>query len=149
MAPSSSRSDPWTDMTSHACYISTNFYRTPESIPQCERIVFQGGIPFLNHAEVKFRRNRCQAQFLWATQGSKLIRGGRCHSKACRLWATRGLSQAMKQPTNPNNEATKLTWFTLRGGAMPSPAPPPAFFWRRSKQQNNPGKYNTLNGTFL
>ena len=38
MAPSSSKYGPRTDMTLQARYISTNFYRTPESIQQCERI---------------------------------------------------------------------------------------------------------------
>ena len=75
MTASSSKFDPQTDMTSYARYTSTNFDRTPESIPQCERILFPASIPFLNHAGVNLEKE---------------FREGKCNSKACLSWATRG-----------------------------------------------------------
>ena len=53
MTSSSSRFRPRTDMTSHARYTPAIFDRTPECIPQRERNLFHGNIPFLSHAGVK------------------------------------------------------------------------------------------------
>ena len=60
MAPSSSKFDPRTDMTSRARYISTNFYRTPESIPQGERIVvLQNELNHVFQNELKRKSSMC------------------------------------------------------------------------------------------